>query len=123
MDATCHPAERHLCSLVARSGTMATASCVSVIDHRQVLDYTTFGGSVEHEVHRPDLISRRRPPQRLAIRHGHLLSLAATHLFSLPHTAARPACDSPPEASHNAQSFAAALRPDSLSDSDRHDRR
>lgn len=53
------------------------------IDHHgQVLDHPSFGGAIEHEVHRTDLIGSLWPHQGLPVRHRHLLAFAPLHLQS-----------------------------------------
>ncbi|KKI39335.1 hypothetical protein VI03_08860 [Burkholderia vietnamiensis] len=52
----------------------------AIIDHGEVLDHSAFRGSVEHEIHGPDLVGRRRSSQRLALRYRHLLAFAPAYL-------------------------------------------
>ena len=51
-----------------------------IVHHGQVLDHPPFGGAIEHEVHRPDVIGRLRTPQGLPIGHRHLLAPPPLHL-------------------------------------------
>ena len=54
-----------------------------VVDHHQALDYPSRGHPVEHEIHRPDLVGRGRPYQRLPVGHRDLLATPTPHLKAL----------------------------------------
>lgn len=51
-----------------------------IIDHGQILDDTPLCRSVEHKVHRPDLIGRQRTSQWVTVCHGDFLALAPADL-------------------------------------------
>lgn len=53
-----------------------------VINHRQILDGKPLHRSVEHKVHRPDLIGRQRTSQWVTVCHRDFLALAPADLQS-----------------------------------------
>lgn len=51
-----------------------------VIDHGEILDDTSFCRTIEHEIHRPDLIGSQWPLQWVPVGRRDFLSLAPSHL-------------------------------------------
>ncbi len=51
-----------------------------VIDYAQAFDRAARSRPVKDKIHRPDLVGRTRPDQRLPIRRRNLLAAPTTHL-------------------------------------------